>query len=397
MTNFEIPNYNIIEKIGEGGMATVYKAAHKTLPNMYRAIKVMHPALALDPNIRSKFLIEAQTLASLNHQNIVRIYDFLEHKGNLILVMEFVEGESLDSLIKNKTGPISEERTKYLFTQILDAIGYAHEKSVIHRDIKPANILIAKGDEVKIIDFGIVKILQDDAQPGTTKSGTKIGTPIFMSPEQILARSVDQRSDIYALGVTLFQMVTGRSPYDHTLSEFEIQQQIVNEPLPKANTIYPAVSNHIQYIIDKATAKKKEDRFQNCAELKESILHPEKIAMQPLISKTVEANNTSLESKSMFKKPFSFDGRIRRTEYGLTLIIYFILYFIIKSALESNSGASILGIAYIPMLWFLWAQGSKRCHDLGNSGWWQIIPLYVLWLVFQDGQKSFNDFGENPK
>ena len=268
MIGTEIQSYRIIEKIGEGGMATVYKAVHKTLPNMFRAIKVMHPALALDPNIRSKFLIEAQTLASLNHQNIVRIYDFLEHNGNLILIMEFVEGESLDSLIKNKTGPISEERTKYLFTQILDAIGYAHEKGVIHRDIKPANILITKEDEVKIIDFGIVKILQDDDKPGTTKTGTKIGTPIFMSPEQILAKSVDQRSDIYALGVTLFQMVTGKAPYDYTLSEFEIQTKIVNEPLPRTKDIYPGVSNNIQAIIDKATAKKKENRYHSCKELK---------------------------------------------------------------------------------------------------------------------------------
>ena len=294
MIGTEIQNYRIIEKIGEGGMATVYKAAHKTLPNMYRAIKILNPAFSYDPIIRAKFLTEARTLASLDHPNIVKIYDYIEHNGQLILIMEYVPGETLDKLIQFKTGPINEERAKILFLQIIDAISYAHKHGLIHRDIKPSNIIIANDGTVKIIDFGIVKILEDEQSPGATKTGTKIGTPIYMSPEQIKAYSVDERTDIYAMGVTLFQMVTGQSPYEHTLSEFDIQTEIVNEPLPKANTIYPVVSDHIQNIIDKATAKKKEERFKNCEELKEAILHPDKITKQQSIP---DKNSIPLKNK----------------------------------------------------------------------------------------------------
>ena len=343
MIGAEIQSFRITEKIGEGGMATVYKAVHKTLPNMWRAIKVMHPSLALDPNIRSKFLVEAQTLASLNHQNIVRIYDFLEQAGNLILIMEFVDGESLDSLIKNKTGPIGEDRTKALFAQILEAIGYAHEKGVIHRDIKPANILVTQDDEVKIIDFGIVKILQDDDRPGATKTGTKIGTPIFMSPEQILAKSVDQRSDIYALGVTLFQMVTGKAPYDFALSEFEIQTKIVNEPLPRAKEIYPGVGSKMQFIIDKATAKKKENRYQSCKDLKAEFFtktqeqEPQSIEH---LSEFQQANNGKMEDLFV-APPKARKGRTSNIIILLVLLVFVVvaisIYYSSSSTNHENS------------------------------------------------------------
>lgn len=117
-----------------------------------------------------------------------------------------------------------------------------------------------------------------------------------------------------------------------------------------------------------------------------------------------KSNNTSDESESfvrqkqgMFSKPFSFEGRIRRTEYGISLIIYFVIAMIVNVILESGEEAAILGLVYIPMLWFLWAQGAKRCHDLGNNGWWQIIPFYGLWMLFQNGQPRLNKYGMNPK
>ena len=397
MIGKEIQNYLIIEKIGEGGMATVYKAADKTLPNLFRAIKILNPAFSFDPVIRAKFLIEARTLASLDHPIIVKIYDYIELNGQLILIMEFVPGETLGKLIQFMTGPINEDRAKTLFLQIIDAIGFAHQKGIIHRDIKPSNIIVANVGTVKIIDFGIVKILEDEQSLGATKTCIKIGTPVYMSPEQIKAQSVDERTDIYAMGVTLFQMVTGKSPYEHPLSEFDIQTKIVNEPLPKANSIYPSESNHIQCVIDRATAKKKEERFQNCFEFQNAILHSELLPREIFTSKPTMFNQPSFDGKSMFETPFSIGGRIRRAEYGVSFIIFLGLYFIVRSLLQSNSDATFLVVAYIPMLWFICAQCSKRCHDLGKSGWWQIIPFYVFWLIFQEGQSKIKEFGDTPK
>jgi len=398
MINTEIQHYRIIEKIGEGGMATVYKAVHITIPNMYRAIKVLNPALAHDPAIRTKFVTEARTLASLDHPNIVKIFDYIEDKGQLMLVMEYVAGDPLDKLIQFKTGPINEERAVNMFLQIIDAIGYAHSHALIHRDIKPSNILIANDGTVKVIDFGIVKILEDDNSPGATKTGTRIGTPLYMSPEQILARGVDERADIYALGVTLFQMVTGKAPYDHTLSEFEIQTKIVNDPLPRAKSLYPAVSEHIQHVIDKATAKKKEARYQNCQELKQELSNKDKVispdAVKALLNRLPPPKS---QQKSMFANPFSFQGRIRRTELGLTYII-FLTYLIILAPIASDPVASIFGLAFIPLIWFVWAQGAKRAHDLGHSGWMILIPIYnPFLLMFKEGQPSINEYGANPK
>ncbi|RYD50717.1 MAG: serine/threonine protein kinase [Sphingobacteriales bacterium] len=265
MIGTEIQNYRIIQMLGSGGMATVYKAQHKTLAGTFAAIKVLHPGLAQDAGIRAKFRKEAQLMSSFTHPNIGRVYDYAEDQGNLYLIMEYLEGPTLDELIRLQTGPIIEKRAIQIFSKILDGVGYAHRKGIIHRDLKPANIIITADDEPKIIDFGIVKMIQAEAHPGSTRTGQRIGTPMFMSPEQIIGRGVDHRSDIYALGVTLFQMMTGQLPYNpEVLSAFEIEQKVVNEALPKAQSVYPAVSASLQAVIDKATAKAKEDRFDDC-------------------------------------------------------------------------------------------------------------------------------------
>ena len=268
----KIMNYRITEKIGEGGMGTVYLANHELL-HTKAAIKVLHAALGMDAQLRARFLKEASTLSALNHPNIVRVLDFTENENGLFIIMEYVSGLPLDELIKTRTGPIPEKRAYQIFEKILGGFNYAHSRrpAIIHRDIKPSNIIITEDDEPKIIDFGIVKILDTSINSSHTMTGTKIGTPVFMSPEQILGKDLDNRSDIYSLGITLFTMVTGRSPFENTLSEFEIQENIIRKPLPRAKDIYPGVSDKTQSIIDKATAKHKEDRFENCNEFKSAL------------------------------------------------------------------------------------------------------------------------------
>ncbi len=271
MIGEQIANYKLIAKLGEGGMGTVYVGSHIQLGRK-AAIKVLHPNLVNNPQIRERFKNEAATLANIRHQNIVGLYDYLETTKGLFLIMEYVQGKSLDEFIAQVSGPIEEDVAIHLMCQILDGFDYAHKQGIVHRDIKPSNLLITPEGEAKILDFGIAKIL-DNSRKSLTQDGSRMGTVLYMSPEQVRGVAIDTRSDIYSLGVTLFQMVTGRCPYDeNNATEYAVYQEIVNVPLPRANTIYPNISAKMQQIIDIATAKNPNERFQNCAEFKAALL-----------------------------------------------------------------------------------------------------------------------------
>jgi serine/threonine protein kinase len=186
--------------------------------------------------------------------------------------MEYVEGKTLDEYIQTVSGPIPEIKAIPLFSQILDGFAYAHEQGVIHRDVKPANIMVTGRDKMKILDFGIAKLLSQKTNT-LTQAGTKMGTVLYMSPEQVKGEPVDKGSDIYSLGVTFFQMLTGKGPYDELdATEFTISNKIVHEPLPRAKSFYPNISERMQAVIDKATAKNAADRFRDCLEFKEALM-----------------------------------------------------------------------------------------------------------------------------
>ncbi len=269
MIGNKILSYTIIEKIGEGGMGTVYLAEHNTLKRK-AAIKVLHQAYLSDEEIKLRFYNEAVTLAKLNHPNIVTLFDFADIGNNLVLVLEHAEGYSLDKYLQYINGPIPEKRCVNIFNNILSAFSYAHKNGIVHRDIKPSNIIINFQDSPKILDFGIAKIITSSKK--ITKVGTRMGTVMYMSPEQVNGQDIDQRSDIYSLGVTLYEMLTAKSPYDETgYTDYQIQSKILYEVLPSPRNIYPSVSGHIESIIYKATAKNPYDRFQTCEEFREAI------------------------------------------------------------------------------------------------------------------------------
>lgn len=271
MIGQQILNYQIINKIGEGGMGSVYLAKHTQLDRK-AAIKALHPNLVNNPHIRERFKNEASTMAHLKHPNIVSLYDYMESPQGLFLIIEFVEGYPLDEFIQKVSGPISEDKVAFLFGKILDGFAYAHSQGVIHRDIKPSNIMISPdGQDVKILDFGIAKLLGNNSK-SLTKTGSRMGTVLYMSPEQVKGQELDQRSDIYSLGVTLFQMLTGKCPYNEAnMTEYEVYEQIVNYTLPRVKTFYPSVSGRMQAIIDKATAKDPAERFSSCLEFKRAL------------------------------------------------------------------------------------------------------------------------------
>ena len=291
-----IMNHRVLSLIGEGGMGYVFLAEHITL-HRKAALKVLNPSISSNPEIKIRFLNEAVTLAQLNHTNIVTLYDFSEKDNNLYLLMEYVEGDPLDIYIEHKHGLIAENECKKIFRQILSGVSYAHKKSIIHRDIKPSNIILKYDGEPKILDFGIAKILVNNPYVG--KENARLGTIMYMSPEQVRGIEIDFRSDIYSLGVTLFEMLTGKCPYDiNKESDYIIQTKIINEPLPPAGTIYPAITRHMENVIAKATAKDPDKRFQSCDEFIEAIDSPNFISTARISNKI----NIEKKTRSTFKR-----------------------------------------------------------------------------------------------
>lgn len=273
MIGKEILNYRIVSLIGTGGMGSVYLAEHTLISEQKVAIKVIN-ANMINDFTRDLLRKEAKRLASLKHQNIVTFHNYhIDSEGNVYLVMEYAEGKSLEDYINNINGLIVEDRICPIFEPILDAVGYAHRKGILHRDIKPANIIVGTDGNPKILDFGIAQIIKDNGEGESEEEETVImGTPSYMSPEQVKGEKLDERSDIYSLGVLLHQMLTGNAPYDTTtLTEQQINQKVVEEPLPRMKTYYKYVSDKVQAVVDKATAKNPADRYKNTDEFKKAL------------------------------------------------------------------------------------------------------------------------------
>ena len=271
MIGKEILNYTIISLIGKGGMGSVYLAENKFIKQQKVAVKVINGNM-VNEFTRQKIAQEAQKLALMNHPNIVHFINYhIDDNGNVYLIMEYAEGYSLDNYIKNVTGLIVEEKLCPIFEPLLDAFEYAHKNKIIHKDIKPSNIIITPDGTPKVLDFGISALMDDKGND--EDSDLIMGTPSYMSPEQVKGQPLDQRSDIYSLGVLLHQMLTGNPPYDtSTMTEHEIYKHVVEDDLPRMKTYYKYVSDKVQTIVDKATSKNAKDRYNSCAEFKK-VLH----------------------------------------------------------------------------------------------------------------------------
>jgi molecular chaperone DnaK len=248
--------FTILEEINRGSMGIIYKAQDKTL-NEIVALKVLNDYLCSDPAAVERFKSEARAAKKLSHPYIVRIHDLFEVDNKRYISMEFIEGADLKRLISERT-TFTEEMILYYFKQICDALSYAHKLGIVHRDIKPANIMITSRNSVKITDFGIAKILRGDE---ATKSGTAvIGTPLYMAPEQIIGEPVDGRTDIYSLGIMMYEMLTGNPPF--YLGNIEYHH-IHTAPPPMGDK----TSSPIRDVIMKMISKKPADRFQTVDEV----------------------------------------------------------------------------------------------------------------------------------
>ncbi|GAB1471592.1 hypothetical protein MASR2M66_24700 [Chloroflexota bacterium] len=260
----KIGRYKIESELGRGGMATVYRAFDPSFDREV-AIKVLPREMMHDPHFRSRFEREIKMIASLEHPSIVPVYDVGDDDGQPFFVMRFMNGGSLSNIIEK--GSVSLQDTARIVEKIAQGLAHAHRKGIIHRDLKPDNILFDETGEPFISDFGVAKL--SESASNLTGSGV-IGTPAYMSPEQAQGIEIDQRSDVYGLGVIVYQMLTGRQPYSAD-TPMGVVIKHITEPVPEILKILPAIKPEIDAIIKTAMAKDKTQRYANTIELAKAL------------------------------------------------------------------------------------------------------------------------------
>jgi serine/threonine-protein kinase len=259
-----VGKYRIVGQLGRGGAGVVYKAVDETLGRDV-AVKMLNPDLA-DTEVMTRFRAEATILARLNHPQIATIYELFRADADYLMVMEFVRGEALDKL-SERLGAIEPERAAYVIDLILSALEHAHRAGVVHRDVKPANVMLTDEGGIKIMDFGIARVLGAEQK---TVDGRLMGTPAYMSPEQVLGEEVDGRADLYSVGVLLYRLLSGTLPFKADSALAMLQRQIRDEPI-SLHLQRPELPDWCDRIVQRALMKAPADRFQSAEEFRAAL------------------------------------------------------------------------------------------------------------------------------
>jgi eukaryotic-like serine/threonine-protein kinase len=255
MIGAQFGNYRVTHRLGEGGMGTVYRAVD-TMLDRDVALKVLRPELARQSTLVERFRAEAVALARLRHENIAALYGLDRHGEDLMMVMEFISGETLEARVA-RTGPVPWQEALPIVRGALDALGHAHARGVVHRDIKPANVMVDAEGIVKVMDFGIARLMGENRQ---TRAGVAIGTPSYMAPEQLRGEDVDGRTDLYAVGALLFELLTGRVAFEAD-SDYSLMMQQLHEPPVPPSSLAPSIPKAIDGVVSRAMAKQPAGRF----------------------------------------------------------------------------------------------------------------------------------------
>ena len=261
--------YELHRRIGRGGMAEVYLGRDRLLDRLV-AIKILFPEFATDPAFVARFRREAQSAANLNHPNVVGVYDWGKERGTYYIVMEYVDGHSVSELLRSD-GPLEPKKAASIAADVAAGLGFAHTKGVVHRDVKPGNILITTGGEVKVADFGIAWAVTSSQEENLTQTGSVMGTATYFSPEQAQGLPVDPRSDLYSLGVVLYELVSGKPPFTADSPVAIAYKHVQENPPPLAEKVSNLPADY-EAVTDKALAKDVDERYQTGQELRDDLL-----------------------------------------------------------------------------------------------------------------------------
>lgn len=342
-----IDNYRILEVIGRGGMGVVFKALDDNLEKIV-ALKMIDPFLARDENFVRRFKTEAKALARLENPNIVGVHALRNTEAGLFMVMEYVESQPLSNYLRDN-GPFNIKDAVAILKQLLNAIGHAHEVGVIHRDIKPSNILLCDNGKIKVTDFGLAKVVQQKSGASTVTQA-RAGTLYYMSPEQIKAlKNVDIRSDLYSLGMTVYEMLTGRVPFDKTDSDFTIQRQIVDGEIPSPVKFNSAIPKRMIKIIQKSINKDPEKRYQSANEMLKDIEEFEKNISEERKEKVkdnVRERTLIKEVKVEKKKRKTLKPLIILSTITISILVG--VFFLINSNENENPKSALISIVTNP-------------------------------------------------
>jgi len=390
----QIREYVLDQCIGRGGMGEVWRA-HQRNPQRTVAIKVIREDGDQAGMFRQRFAREAQAMASLDHPHIVPVHDYFVSNGTACLVMGLIDGGSLEG-----RGAFAPDVALRISGEVLDALNCAHQAGVIHRDIKPSNILLDRNGHAYITDFGIALVTGTERFTRLSRSGSAVGTPEYMSPEQISTPDdIDHRTDVYSFGCVLYEMLSGQPPFgsrDDGTTEFELMQAHVQRSPAPIRQRNPAVDKQTEAVLQCALLKDRDRRFAGCGDMalaltgRQSIPeeHPPQIRLGHLL--------------------FSFHGRLNRSRFFATSLAVAAYYFLIAALVSSSTVADnslAISTAILILLggWVGLAILAKRLHDRNRPAWLLLTSVLVVpiaWLVFElflaPGTVGENHYGPEP-
>jgi serine/threonine-protein kinase len=352
--------YRLLDVVGDGGMGRVFRAERVDTRETV-ALKLLHPQFSGVDGVVQRFEREAEVTKQLSHPNIVRVVEFGNWKGRLFLATEFLAGKSLADLLDGddprKANPMAVKRTLAIMSPVLEALEYAHGRGVVHRDLKPENIMVVppggplSGETVKLLDFGVAKLGDGQSKgPKLTQGGLLLGTPGYMSPEQAVGQPADARSDLYSCGVILYEMLSGRQPFESESSLQVLSMHVNSTPKPlRAVAVSADVSTAVETAVMRALAKRPAERFSSARELREAL---ERAARAPAeIVSGME--KTILAAPRVNRAPAPRASRRRRLRVGAAII--------------ATAAAVWLGD-------HLWQRAAARTHSASDAGDARVTP-----------------------